>query len=135
MARGSDDEFNAWLAARGHALPVGAPTAAVLRQRATDYIDGNYVARLCGDLTVAPILTALEAATYAAAWHEATKPGSLAASATTAGALKRKRLDGLEREYFEGSGDALADATVKIGAVEGLLSPYFTPPNIAVFVL
>lgn len=127
MARGSDEGFNAWLAARGHALPVSAPTAAVLRQRATDYIDGEYLPRIIGDPAVDPILTALETATYVAAWHEANKPGSLSASATAAGILKRKKLDGLEKEYFEGSGDAVADSTVRLSLVEGILAPYLTP--------
>lgn len=127
MARGSDDGFNAWLAARGHTLPVGAPSPAILRQRATDYIDGQYLARIIGDPTTDPILTALETATYVAAWHEANKPGSLSASATAAGALKRKKIEGIEKEYFEGSGDAVADATVRLSLVEGILGPYLRP--------
>jgi hypothetical protein len=124
MARGSDDGFNVWLAARGHTMPDGAPTAAVLRQRATDYIDAAYGARLIGDQTVDPLLTALETATYVAAWHEANNPGSLSAAASASGAVKRKKIDVIEKEYFEGSGNAVADATVKLSLVEGLLAPY-----------
>lgn len=135
MARGSDDDFNAWLAARGHVLPAGAPTAAILRQRATDYIDANYVARLVGDLTVAPILTALETATYAAAWYEAGNPGALSAVASQSGAVKRRKVDVIEIEYFDGSGDALADGTVRLSLVEGILSPYFASPQLAVLVI
>lgn len=127
MARGSDEGLAAWLTARGHVLPSGAPSPAVLRQRATDYIDGTYGARLIGDPTVEPLLTALESATYAAAWHEASKPGSLSVFASRAGALKRKKIEGLEREYFEGSGDAVADATVRLSTVEGILAPYLRP--------
>lgn len=127
MARGSDDGFNAWLAARGHTLPVGAPSPAILRQRATDYIDSQYLARIIGDPATDPILTALETATYAAAWHEANKPGSLSASATAAGTLKRKKIEGIEKEYFEGSGDAVADATVRLSLVEGILGPHLRP--------
>ena len=124
MARGSDEGLQAWMEARGHTVPEGAPTAAVLRQRATDYIDAVYGPRLVGDQTVDPLLTALETATYIAAWHEANNAGSLSASATQAGALKRKKIDTIEKEYFEGSGDAAADATVRLSLVDGMLAPY-----------
>lgn len=43
---GSDLDFAAWLAANGLALPVGAPTPAVLRQIGSDYVDSAYEARL-----------------------------------------------------------------------------------------
>lgn len=124
MARGSDVGFQAWMDARGHTLPAGAPTLAVLRQRATDYIDAVYGPRLVGDQTVDPLLTALEIATYVAAWHEANNPGALSAAASASGAVKRKKVDVLEVEYFEGSGDASADATVRLSLVEGLLAPF-----------
>ena len=127
MAYGSDSGFEAWLAARGHTLPAAAPTAAILRQRATDYIDAVYGPRLVGDQTIDPLLTALETATYVAAWHEANSPGSLSVSATGAGVLKRKKVDVIEKEYFEGSGNAVADATVRLSLVEGLLAPYLLP--------
>ena len=127
MARGSDDGFNAWLAARGHPLPAAAPTLAILRQRATDYIDAVYGPRLIGDQTVTPLLTALEMATYVAAWYEANNFGSLSAAASASGAVKREKLGPLETEYFEGSGDALADGTVRLSLVEGILGPYLRP--------
>lgn len=127
MARGSDEGLAAWLLARGHALPSGAPTAAILRQRATDYIDAVYGPRLIGDQTVDPLLTALEAATYAAAWHEANNPGTLSAAVTQAGAVKREKVGPLETEYFEGSGDVLFDGTVRLSLVEGILAPYLRP--------
>lgn len=112
------------MVARGHALPAGAPKLAVLRQRATDYIDAVYGPRLVGDQTVDPLLTALETATYIAAWHESNNPGSLSAAASQAGAVKRKKVEGIEKEYFEGSGDAVADTTVRLSLVEGLLAPF-----------
>lgn len=129
MARGSDDGFAAWMVARGHALPVGAPTAAVLRQRATDYIDAVYGPRLIGDQTVDPLLTALETATYVAAWHEANSPGSLSVAASQAGAVKREKVGPIETEYFDASGDALADGTIRLSLVEGVLAPYLRPLN------
>lgn len=124
MARGSDDGFNAWLAARGHTMPAGAPTAAVLRQRATDYIDAVYGPRLIGDQTADPLLTALETATYVAAWYEASNPGALSSAASQAGAVKREKVGPLETEYFDGSGDALVDGTIRLSLVEGILAPY-----------
>lgn len=112
------------MALRGHTLPAGAPTPAVLRQRATDYIDAVYGPRLIGDQTVDPLLTALETATYVAAWHEANNTGSLSVSASQAGAVKRRKVDVIEIEYFEGSGDALTDGTLRLSLVEGILGPY-----------
>lgn len=119
------------MAARGHSLPAGAPALAVLRQRATDYIDAVYGPRLIGDQTVDPLLTALETATYVASWHEAINPGSLSAAASASGVAKRKKIDVLETEYFEGSGDDAADATVRLSIVEGLLAPYLKPVAVA----
>lgn len=133
MARGSDVAFQAWMDARGHTLPGDAPTLAVLRQRATDYIDAVYGPRIIGDQAVEPLLSALETATYVAAWHEAGKPGSLSASASQSGAVKRKKIDVIETEFFEGSGDAVADATVKLSLVEGILAPYLRPEAVAGF--
>lgn len=124
MARGSDIGFQDWMALRGHTLPAGAPTPAVLRQRATDYIDAVYGPRLIGDQTLDPLLTALETGTYVAAWHEANNPGSLSVSASQAGAVKREKVDVIDTEYFEGSGDALADGTIRLSLVEGILAPY-----------
>lgn len=115
------------MVARGHTLPETAPTEAVLRQRATDYIDAVYGPRLIGDQTVDPILTALETATYIAAWHEANNPGSLSAAASASGAVKREKVGPMETEYFEGSGDATADATVRLSLIDGLLAPYLRP--------
>ncbi|MEC7798382.1 MAG: DnaT-like ssDNA-binding protein [Pseudomonadota bacterium] len=152
---GSDDGFNAYIAALGHTLPSGAPAPAVLRQRGSDYLDALYNApvdpkapRFSGYPTNplvqerayprtgataygSPIAsdiipTAIINASYAAAWHEANNPGSLAVAATVAGTLKRKKIDTIEKEYFEGSGNAAADATVRISAVEGLVAPFLT---------
>jgi hypothetical protein len=133
---GSDEGLASWLAARGHTLPAGAPAPAVLRQRASDYIDGQYGTWLSGDQTADPLLTAIENATYAAAWHEANNPGSLSVSASAAGAVKREKIDVIETEYFEGSGDAAADATIRLSAVEGLLAPFLTRPEVgAIYVV
>lgn len=122
---GTTAGFDLWLSARGHTLPPAAPSPAILLQRADDYLDAVYGAQLANAEASTALTSALERATYAAGWQEAQSPNSLSASATTAGALKRKKIGPLEKEYFEGSGDALSDATLKLSAVEGLLAPFF----------
>ncbi|WP_293825998.1 DnaT-like ssDNA-binding protein [uncultured Brevundimonas sp.] len=107
----------------------------MLLQRATDYLEAVYGPRLSGVEESIALSSALERATYAAALHEAQHPGSLNAAVTAAASVKREKVDTLEVEYFEGSGDAITDATVKISGVEGLLSPFFYVPLPAVFVV
>ncbi|MGX1693141.1 DnaT-like ssDNA-binding protein [Brevundimonas naejangsanensis] len=154
---GTDQGFADWLTMNGHVLPENTPAPAILRQRGSQYIDGLYGSRFSGQPTggfaqdrawprvgacahgqpipsnIIPV--AVEQAAYAAAFQEALKPGSLSVTATSAGALKRKKIDVIEKEYFEGSGDAVADNTLRLSAVEGLLAPYFSAPQIAVFVV
>lgn len=127
--------FEAWLSARGHTPPPAAPSPAILLQRADDYLDAVYGARLANAETNPALTSALERATYAAAWHEAQNPNSLSASATTAGAVKREKVGPIETEYLEGSTDPLADATVRLSAVEGLLAPFFSASALAVLVI
>lgn len=154
---GTDQGFTDWLTMNGHVLPESAPAPAILRQRGSQYIDGLYGSRFSGQPTggftqdrawprvgacahcqtipsnIIPV--AVEHAAYAAAFQDALKPGSLSVTATSAGTLKRKKIDVIEKEYFEGSGDAVADNTLRLSAVEGLLAPYFSAPQIAVFVV
>lgn len=130
---GTPEGFDQWLAARGYQLPTDAPSAAILLQRATDYIDGLYGPRLIGDPAVDPLLTALANAAYAAALYEAQNPGGLAVAASQSGAIKREKVDVLEVEYVAGSGDAVADATVRLSVVEGYLAPYLRPEGVAGF--
>ena len=157
MAYGDDAKFEAWMASNGYSLPSGAVAVAVLRQRGSAYLDGLYGARFSGVPTggfeqerswprvgasahgqpipsdIVPV--AIEHASYHAAYQEAVKPGSLAIAVTAAGSLKRKKIGPLEKEYFEGSGDAVADGTLKLSAVEGLLSPFFAVALPAIFVV
>lgn len=149
MAYGSDSAFTAWLALNGLTLPAGAPEAAILRQRGSQYVDGVYGSRFWGFPTGGfaqerawprtgakaygqtipddAVPVAVERASYAAAYQDAIKPGSLSISATAAGAVKRKKIGPIEKEFFEGSGDVVADGTLKLSAVEGLLAPYLKP--------
>lgn len=157
MAYGDDAAFSAWLAANGYSPPSGSPAPAVLRQRGSAYIDGLYGPRFSGLPTegftqdrawprtgacahgqsipsdIVPV--AIEHASYFAAYQEGVRPGSLSVAATSAGAVKRKKIDVIEKEFFEGSGDVVADNTVRISAVEGLLAPFLMQPMPAIFVV
>jgi hypothetical protein len=154
---GDDAKFTAWMASNGYSLPDGGVAVAVLRQRGSAYIDGLYGSRFSGQPTggfeqerawprvgacahgqpipsdVVPV--AIEQASYHAAYQEAVKPGSLAIAVTAAGSLKRKKIGPIEKEFFEGSGDAVADGTLKLSAVEGLLAPFFAVAFPAIFVV
>jgi hypothetical protein len=143
---GTDELFEAWLSANGFTLPETAPAPAILRQRGSDYVDGLYGASLPGEPTAGidqerafPRIGATAYrkpipddaiplrwihASYAAAWYEANNPGGLQVSATASGAVKREKIDVIETEYFAGSGDVAADATVRLSAVEGLVAPF-----------
>lgn len=147
---GSDVGFTAWLTENGLVLPEGSADEAVLRQRGSVYIDGTYGARFPGvptggyaqerawprsgatvynaDIPTNVIPDAVIQASYFAALQEATSPGSLAVSTSLGGGLKRKKIDGLEKEFFAGTGNAVADATLRISSVEGLMAPYLTQP-------
>jgi hypothetical protein len=155
---GSDQRFTDWMADNGYSTSGdGVLTVAQLRQRGSAYIDALYESKFPGQRTggleqerafprtsasaygqaigadVIPL--AIEHASYHAAIQEAAKPGSLSISAANAGALKRKKVDVIEKEYFQGSGDAVADNTLRLSAVEGLLAPFFRAPEVAVFVV
>lgn len=146
---GTDAAFTAWLAESGLSLPVGAPVPAILRQRGSAYIDGLYGSQFSGVPTggfqqerawpragatayKAPIPDdviplQVEHASYFAAFQEATEPGSLAITTSAAKSIKRKKIDVIETEYFEGSGNAVIDGTLRLSTVEGLLAPFLIP--------
>lgn len=150
---GTDDLFAAWAAENGHVLPTDAPVPAILRQRASDYIDGLYGARFKGlptggfeqerawprtgavahrqAIPADAIPDAVIRATYAAALYEAQNPGGLSVAASQSGAIKREKVDVLEVEYVAGSNDAVADATVRLSVAEGYLAPYLRPEGVA----
>lgn len=149
---GADDAFATWLTGQGYSLPVGSPSAAVLRERGSAYIDNVYGARFRGAPTggitqdrawprigataygaaIADdvIPTAVVSAAYFAAYREATSPGSL--SATSSGGVKREKVGSLEVEYFEAASQDLRDANARrlapaILEIDGLLAPFITP--------
>ena len=149
---GTDQRFEAWLTENGHAtLDAGALTPAMLRQRGSAYLDGTYEARLPGYRTggleqerawprtgatisrqtipsdVVPL--AWEHASYAAALYEAQNPGGLSVATSQAAVIKREKVDVLEVEYAVGSGDPVADATIRLSLVDGLVAPFLIPEN------
>lgn len=154
---GDDDGFHAWLSESGHAMPVGAPTPSILRQRGSVYIDSVYGSRFLGaptggydqerawprtgatayetDIPTDAVPERVVIASYTAAWYEANNPGGLSVAATAAGAVKREKIDVIETEYFAGSGNAVQDATVTLLDVEGLLAPFFGTLGPAVYVV
>jgi hypothetical protein len=151
---GTDQGFTDWLAANGYTLPVGAPTAAVLRNRGSAYIDGTYGLRFSGSPTggadqerawprtgatdrygnaigASTVPNRVIEASYEAAWAEASSPGSLVASGSAAARVKRERVEGaVEVEYQASSSTSAADLTPMLTAVEGLLAPLLTAANI-----
>lgn len=151
---GSDDGFAAWLSANGHTLPATAPAPAVLRQRGSDYIDGLYGKRFSGaptapltqerawprtgasihgaDIPADAVPTAVINASYAAAWREGQKPGSLSVAVTPARQVKRVKAGSTEVEFA--SADAsVASAVPVLSEVEGLLAPLLAATIPAVF--
>lgn len=149
---GTDQRFEDWLTENGHAtLDTGSLTPAMLRQRGSAYLDGTYEARLPGYRTggleqerawprtgatasrqaiptdVVPL--AWEHASYAAALYEAQNPGGLSVATSQSAVIKREKVDVLEVEYAVGSGDAVADATIRLSLVDGLVAPFLIPEN------
>jgi hypothetical protein len=148
---GDDDGFNAWLAENGYALPDGAPALSVLRNRGAGYVDGVYGPRFsgipaggfaqerawprtgacayCQPIGDGIIPDAVIKASYAAAWQEATAPGSLSVSGSEASRVKREKVEGaVEVEYQASSGEFSASSLVMLlTSVEGLLAPFLVP--------
>lgn len=150
---GSDAGFQQWLADNGYERPSDARTDAALRQRASTYIDGLYSARFRGapaggiaqerawprtgavvhrELIAADIVpTAIELATYAAAYQESLAPGSLAAFLRAADQVKRERVGPIDIEYRDIGSDAVGAATPVLTEVEGLLAAFLLPADAA----
>ena len=149
---GDDAGFTTWLAENGYSLPEGAPTAAVLRQRGSVYLDGLYGLRFVGektggweqerawprtgayaggsavpdDIVPQPIIHAA----YEAALQEAREPESLSLIGSAAERVKRERVEGaVEVEYqAASSSEGLAAQMVPVmTAIEGLIAPFLRP--------
>ncbi|MCO6050848.1 hypothetical protein NGM99_13775 [Mesorhizobium sp. RP14(2022)] len=145
---GSDEQFAAWAAAAGYTIPEGSVTAA--RQRGSDYVDGAYGARFPGtptggieqerawprtgasaagsaigsDVIPARVVNA----SYQAALLELNAPGSLSVVADPSKRVRRQKVEGIEREFFEPGTDGPVTGPVST-AIEGLLAPLLIPAN------
>lgn len=149
---GTDQAFTDWLTENGYSLPAGAPAPAVLRNRGAGYIDGVYGARFSGIPTGgfaqerawprtgayaygqpigdSIIPDAVIKASYAAAWQEASSPGSLFAVGSAATAIKREKVGVIEVEYQANNGAwAVESLSLMLTAVDGLLAPFLTPAD------
>lgn len=154
---GSDEGFAEYLLSNGHTLPDGSLSSAVLRQRGSVYVDGLYGARFTGvptdgvaqerawprtgataygaSIGADVIPAAVVQASYAAALYEARNPGKLAIVTTPGGQVKRRKVDVIEVEFFEGAGGAAVNATPVLTEVEGLLAPFLRVPEPSILVV
>ncbi|MGO4641705.1 DnaT-like ssDNA-binding protein [Mesorhizobium sp. 2RAF45] len=147
---GSDSALKAYWDAAGYTYAADAPIAA-LRQRGSAYIDGTYGLRFTGQPTGGIVQerewprtgataygsalasdlvpTRVELASYEAAYIELKKPGSLSISFDPAKKVKRQKVEGIEREFFEPgfTGNIFAPDAPVSTIIEGLLAPLIGP--------
>lgn len=153
MAYGSDDAMAAWATANGLTLPA-SPAKAILRQRGTAYVDGLYGDQFPGKRTggyaqaeawprtdadfegdaipsdVVP--AAIEQAAYWAGYYSTQRAAGLGGAYVPGEQVKRKKLEGLEKEYFEAAASLGARAGVPVfPEVEGLLYPFLIDADLA----
>lgn len=145
---GDDAGFTAWLGDNGYALPTepGTPSAAILRNRGSNYIDAVYGSRFVGSVVDAGqerqwpregaivngklmpsnvIPAAVINASYQAALQEANEPGSLSVVGSASSAVKREKVGSLEVEYSNAQSDGTASSiTPLISIVDGMLAPF-----------
>lgn len=152
---GDDSGFTAWLNDNGYSLPVDGPTAAVLRNRGSQYIDAVYGSRFLGSVVDASqerqwpregavvngkllpsniVPAAVINASYQAAWQEAIEPGSLTAIGSASGAVKRVKVGQIEKEYQQAKDDGSAAwLTPLISIVDGMLAPFLKDADLQCF--
>lgn len=151
MALGNAVDFAAWLVEQGYTLPPGAPSAAVLVVRGSNYINATYGTRFSGVPTGgfaqadswprtgayaygqpigdSVIPDAVIKASYAAAWQEATSPGSLSAQGAMGATVTREKVDVIEVEYQSAASGKIAFAdqiAPTFSQIEGLVRPFLT---------
>jgi hypothetical protein len=158
---GTETGFEAWLEANGYSLPSGAPDAVVLLERGSAYVDGVYGGRFSGQpeggydqerqwpragayaygaaIPDDVVPDAVIKAAYAAAWQEATAPGSLSVSGSASSAVKREKVEGaVEVEYQTNSGAWTVESMLPVlSSIEGLLRPFLrsAEPGIGIWVI
>lgn len=149
MSYGDDAGFSAWLSQYGYSLPSGAPSAAVLRARGSNYIDAAYEALWTGqrtdgvtqengwprtgaklNCTVAIASDAIPAtvvqASYRAAYLDAVTPGALSASFSSGQRVKRQKVDVIEREFYDDGGATAGSGQGGFvdAEIDGMMRPF-----------
>lgn len=152
---GGDSEFNNWLTENGYALPVDAPSPAVLRNRGSQYIDAVYGSRFLGSVVDAEqerqwpregaivngklipsnvVPVAVIHASYYAALQEANEPGSLSVVGSAASAVTAEKVGQIEVRYANAQSDGTASAiTPLISIVDGMLAPFLRDDSLQCF--
>ena len=149
MPYGTDEGFAFWLAAQGLALPVGAPSPAVLRQIGSNYVDSAYGWKLaCSQKAggfeqilewprIGHILNGAEVpsdlipaawvnASYRAGYLQAVTPGWATTGTDASRQVKRQKVDTLEREFFsaaESAGTSAAPGMPSDSIINGMVTP------------
>lgn len=149
-AYGTDEGFNAWLAAQGLILPVDAPAVALLRQIGSSYVDAAYGARLTCSRKAGGFTQELQwprtghvingetvpddlipqawiDASYRAAYLTAVTPGWATTGTDSTRQTKRERVDTIEREYFaadEAAGSSVAPGMPSDSILNGMVLPW-----------
>ncbi len=151
---GSDEEFQAWLASQGFALPPGSPCAGTLRQIGSDYVDAAYGHllmcsqktggweqerawprrghRVSGELVPDDLIPqAWINASYRAAYLQAMNPGWATNQVTPGRVTKREQVDVISREFFGpdevGGGASTAPGFPSDAVINGLVLPWLCP--------
>ena len=149
---GSDEDFAAYLAASGLTIPTGpgALSAAVLRQRGSDYLDASYepmlqcsqreggfaqervwprTGHIVNGQTVTGIPQPWVLASYRAAWLEGNDIGWASGTINPNRVVKRQKVGDIEREFFgpgEVSDGGAASATGNVDdKINGIVSQFF----------
>lgn len=152
---GDDQGFTAWLADNGYTLPDGAPAAAVLRNRGSQYIDAVYGSRFLGSVVDAgqerqwpregaivngklvsseSVPVAVINASYQAAYQEAISPGSLSVVGSASSAVVREKVGQIEVQYANAQSDGTAGSiTPLISVVDGMLAPFLKDEDLVCF--
>lgn len=149
-AYGTDEGFNAWLAAQGLILPVDAPSVAVLRQIGSSYVDAAYGAKLTCSRKTGGFIQELQwprtghvingetvpddlipqawiDASYRAAYLQATQPGWATTGTDSTRQTRREKVDVIEREYFaaaEAAGSSVAPGMPSDSILNGMVLPW-----------
>lgn len=141
---GDDAGFNAWLADNGLTLPAGSPSAAVLRNRGSIYVDATYGQRLgcsapAGGVTqerawpraghpgvpADAVPLAWVHASYRAGYLAATLSGGLSRQIDMQARVTREKVDVIEVQYADSGKAAPGEVTGLVDAeIDGLVSPY-----------